>query len=519
MDSRILTNPEAIRAIKAVPSLNPCSFHSAPSTPVYSSPSPHGVSLVRSYTYSDSRSTPSQFYQNSKRCATNPLVTTTPVRSPGSIPFWSTPGTDGTISYTDNPKDRSLVSQRISRCHSSSSVGPIRDAWVPGWGTPQSLPRFTHRQSPPSSLPSDPFIGAGMVCTDFPTPASLSPLAHRVQRHRPYTTQSPLAYRVGSHPRMGSKHYLPTSYSAHKDLLSPKSESEHLEKPKETYSMLIARAILSTPGYMARLSTIYRWISDHYPYFRTKESLGWQNSIRHNLSLNKSFIRIPADQPAQSTGKGDYWTISAMYFDKFQHLLEECTVRQFSPGMYLPMVHDWTPPVHYPPSLSPYSMDSCYSLGSPSPSTVSLPGLLPCYRNISTPRRKPSAQRMATKAVEPQHLAVETIVSSMSPTRSNPLVELTPITPSPIGRLESWTKADYITKPPPVMPPLRKRSASYHVDDGDPPLAKRSKPLSEAPAKVEADVIASGELSPAQVKMSLSGASSKSILNITNLLN
>ncbi|KAJ1658534.1 hypothetical protein IWQ61_002232 [Dispira simplex] len=519
MDSRILANPEAIRMIKAVPSLNPCSFHSAPPTPVYSSPSPRGASLVRSYTYSDSRSTPSQYYENRKRYATNPLATVTPVPTPGTTPFWSTPGIAGTTSYTDNPKDLSSVSQRISRCHSSSSVGPIRDLWVPGWGTPQSLPRFPHQQSPLSPLSSDPFTDATMTRADYPAPVSLSPLAHRMQRHRPYITQSPLAHRVCSHSGMDSKYYLPTSCNAHKELLCPKSESEKFEKPKETYSTLIARAILSTPGYMARLSTIYRWISDHYPYFRTKESLGWQNSIRHNLSLNKSFIRIPADQPTQSTGKGDYWTISAMYFDKFKHLLDEYAVHRFTPGVYMPMVHDWVSPVYSPSIRPPHSMDSYYNLGSPTTSTTSLPGELSCHRNMPTSHRMPSAHRMTAKTVAPQHLASETVVRRMSPTRPITLVELTPTTLSSVERTELWSKVDFITQPPPVMLPLRKRSASCHISDGESLLAKRPKPLSEVPSRTEADGRESGECSPVPEPMTLSRASSKSILKITNLLN
>ena len=77
-------------------------------------------------------------------------------------------------------------------------------------------------------------------------------------------------------------------------------------KPKISYKKLIMGAIEDSPDRMLKLNEIYEWILARYPGFSSNRT-GFQNSIRHNLSLNKVFIKV--DAPNQG-GKGGFWTLN-----------------------------------------------------------------------------------------------------------------------------------------------------------------------------------------------------------------
>uniref|UniRef100_K1QD97 Forkhead box protein F1 n=1 Tax=Magallana gigas TaxID=29159 RepID=K1QD97_MAGGI len=91
-----------------------------------------------------------------------------------------------------------------------------------------------------------------------------------------------------------------------KDAKKPGVGVRRQEKPPYSYIALIVMAIQATPNKRCTLSEIYNFLQQRFPFFRGTYQ-GWKNSVRHNLSLNECFIKLP--KGLGRPGKGHYWTI------------------------------------------------------------------------------------------------------------------------------------------------------------------------------------------------------------------
>ena len=134
-----------------------------------------------------------------------------------------------------------------------------------------------------------------ILSTDHPQPVDQS--SQLQQDHH----QLPLSHHQEPEPVGSSdKEKTPTSTSR------KSSGLRRQEKPPYSYIALIVMAIQNSPVKRLTLSEIYAFLQQKFPFFRGAYQ-GWKNSVRHNLSLNECFIKLP--KGLGRAGKGHYWTI------------------------------------------------------------------------------------------------------------------------------------------------------------------------------------------------------------------
>lgn len=122
------------------------------------------------------------------------------------------------------------------------------------------------------------------------------------------------------------------------------------EKPPYSYIALIVMAIQSVPSKKLTLSEIYQFLQQKFPFFRGSYQ-GWKNSVRHNLSLNECFIKLP--KALGRPGKGHYWTIDPAQ----EYMFEEGSFRRRPRGFRRKALKPY--PTGLYPSPNPSNPSEC----------------------------------------------------------------------------------------------------------------------------------------------------------------
>uniref|UniRef100_A0AC35FT37 Fork-head domain-containing protein n=1 Tax=Panagrolaimus sp. PS1159 TaxID=55785 RepID=A0AC35FT37_9BILA len=117
----------------------------------------------------------------------------------------------------------------------------------------------------------------------------------------------------------------------------PKREPEECKngycKPNYPYSCLISLALKNSTDGQLSVADIYSFVCENFPFFEYANP-GWKNSIRHNLSLNKNFLKIEQDK--NGARKSCLWQFNPEKMEKVEQELNKYDKNEIQKSLRCP---------------------------------------------------------------------------------------------------------------------------------------------------------------------------------------
>lgn len=209
--------------------------------------------------------------------------------------------------------------------HTPFHPGP----WVPELHHHYQPQHYDHGQPTNFGMPGPEGLGIHMPPTSHPIEAQ-----HAMHFGGPFIDHnSPIAH----HHHDDLKHDMtmpPAPPPIHDNLFAGEDEDREAsaDPADPCYAQLLYQCLKEAPGHTLSLRELYEWVQQHSQKAKDPKNRGWQNSVRHNLSMNavslytrssqkhpltydlfKAFQRVPHSTATSSTHlpkKGSLWHLT-----------------------------------------------------------------------------------------------------------------------------------------------------------------------------------------------------------------